>query len=77
MHGSWSIKHVLPAIAPDLNYQALEIVNGQMAQTAFVNMCLEGLSGDEMFNLRADLLKYCKLDTLAMVKIVKYFCERP
>jgi hypothetical protein len=77
MHGSWSIKHVLPAIAPDLNYQALEIANGQMAQTAFVKMCVEGLSGDEIIKLRADLLKYCKLDTLAMVKIVRYFCERP
>jgi len=77
MHGLWSIKHVLPAIAPDLNYQALEIANGQMAQTAFVKMCVEGLSGDEIVKLRADLLKYCKLDTLAMVKIVKYFCERP
>lgn len=77
MHGLWSIKHVLPAIAPDLNYQALEIANGQMAQTAFVKMCAEGLSGDEIIKLRADLLKYCKLDTLAMVKIVRYFCERP
>jgi len=77
MHGLWSIKHVLPAIAPDLNYQALEIANGQMAQTAFVKMCVEDLSGDEIVKLRADLLKYCKLDTLAMVKIVKYFCERP
>jgi hypothetical protein len=77
MHGLWSIKHVLPAIAPDLNYQALEIANGQMAQTAFVKMCAEGLSDDEIIKLRADLLKYCKLDTLAMVKIVRYFCERP
>jgi hypothetical protein len=77
MHGSWSIKHVLPAIAPDLNYQALEIADGQMAQTAFVKMCVEGLSGDEIVKLRSDLLKYCKLDTLAMVKIVRYFCERP
>ena len=55
----------------------LEIANGQMAQTAFVKMCVEGLSGDEIIKLRADLLKYCKLDTLAMVKIVRYFCERP
>jgi hypothetical protein len=42
-----------------------------------VKMCVEGLSGDEIIKLRADLLKYCKLDTLAMVKIVRYFCKRP
>ena len=76
MHGSWSIKHVLPAIAPELNHQALDIADGQMAQKAFMKMCVESLSSEEVIKLRADLLKYCTLDTLAMVKIVQYFSKR-
>jgi hypothetical protein len=35
--GSWSIKHVLPAIAPDLRYDALDgVKDGGMAMTAYM-----------------------------------------
>jgi len=71
MHGSYSIKYVLPALFPDdeqLNYQNLELVhNGQEAMNSF--MMLANMEGDELADTRRHLLKYCELDTYAMVKI--------
>ena len=71
MHGSYSIKYVLPALFPDdpsLNYHNLdEIHNGSEAMNAYAS--LENLSKDEQTKLRYNLLKYCELDTYAMVKI--------
>ena len=71
MQGSYSIKYVLPALFPDdpsLNYGNLEDVhNGGEASTAFVRM--DSLPPQEQEKLRENLLKYCGLDTLAMVKV--------
>jgi hypothetical protein len=75
MHGSWSIKYVLPAIAPELSYQCLDVANGAMAQEAFMKMIEGGDSSDNTVGIRKALLEYCKLDTLAMIKIAKYFEE--
>ena len=71
MQGSYSIKHVLPALFPDdpsLDYHNLEGVhNGSEASETFENM--EKMSPEERENFRQSLLKYCGLDTLAMVKV--------
>jgi hypothetical protein len=70
--GSYSIKEVLPALCPDdpeLDYHSLDLVhNGGDAQTAYVE--LAGKNPDERERVRAALLAYCGLDTLAMVKIL-------
>lgn len=70
-NGSFSIKSVLPAMFPDepeLSYKALNIQNGGDASYIFSNLHLlqDKTKRDE---IRADLLVYCRLDTLAMVKI--------
>ena len=71
MQGSFSIKYVLPALFPDdpsLNYHNLEIIhNGTEAMNSFAN--LSNLSTEEKTIIRKNLLKYCELDTYAMVKI--------
>lgn len=70
MEGSYSIKYVLPALCPndtELNYSSLDIHNGSMAMNAFANLHLK--RKDEIERTRKALLDYCKLDTLAMVKI--------
>ena len=71
MGGSFSIKSVLPALFPDdpeLDYHNLEdIHNGSEAMNAFPAM--EHMEADELERTRRNLLKYCELDTLAMVKI--------
>ena len=71
MQGSFSIKYVLPALFPndeELNYHNLEeIHNGSEAMNSYANMSFLEKSKQE--KLRKNLLKYCELDTYAMVKI--------
>ena len=71
MHGSFSIKYVLPALFPNdpsLNYHNLEEVhNGTEAMASYKK--LNELDKYEELKLRKNLLKYCELDTYAMVKI--------
>ena len=71
MGGSFSIKSVLPAISPDdpdLDYHNLEgIHNGSEAMNAFAAM--ERMTPQERESTRQNLLKYCELDTYAMVKV--------
>ena len=70
MEGSASIKKVLPALCPNLSYNELEIGNGMDASNAFLDLYY---SNDEKYKetVRQNLLNYCHLDTLAMVKILE------
>ena len=70
MKGSYSIKNVLPAMVPELSYNDLEIKEGGIASDTFLQMINKSFKGDEELT-RKQLLEYCKLDTLAMVKILK------
>ena len=71
MGGSFSIKSVLPALFPndpDLNYHNLDqIHNGGEAMTIFPQ--IQFMSPEEQQTTRHNLLKYCELDTFAMVKL--------
>ena len=71
MEGSYSIKKVLPALFPNdetLDYHNLDQVHkGDEASNAY--LALKDLNKEEEEKLRNNLLKYCKLDTYAMVKI--------
>ena len=73
MQGSYSIKYVLPALCPDdseLDYHALEGVhNGSEASATFADM--PNHTPEEIEVMRNNLLKYCCLDTLAMVKVLE------
>ena len=70
MRGSYSIKEVLPAMVPELSYEGLEIANGMAAMQAYREMC-GSESGEELEKLRKAMLEYCRLDTLAMVRILE------
>ena len=70
MKGSYSIKYVLPALAPELSYNDLNINDGGTASSTFQSMMNGSFKGDEL-STRKDLLEYCKLDTYAMVKIIE------
>jgi hypothetical protein len=68
MKNSFSIKNLLPALVPELSYSGLRISSGSIAMIAFEKLQSE----TDMFKIletREHLLEYCKLDTLAMVKI--------
>jgi hypothetical protein len=70
MRGSYSIKKVLPALVPELSYDNLNIAEGGTASATFASMIVGEFEGD-LIQTRSDLLAYCKLDTLAMVEILK------
>lgn len=69
MHGSWSIKAVLPTIAPDLDYSDLEVADGGSAQVAWLRATSANTDAAERETLRRQLLAYCERDTLAMVRL--------
>ena len=68
MKGSYSIKVVLPALVPEMNYENLEINEGGLAAIAFNDLQYE-TDLMKIADTRQQLLEYCKMDTLAMVKI--------
>lgn len=70
MDGSYSLKAVLPALVPELSYEDMEIGEGMEAMDAFHRIG-ETDDPEEKARIRAALLEYCRLDTLAMVKIVE------
>ena len=77
MQGSYSIKYVLPALCPgdpELDYHALEGVhNGSEASDTFADM--PNHTQEEIAEMRKNLLAYCRLDTLAMVKVLEKLKE--
>jgi hypothetical protein len=77
MHGSWSIKAVLPTVAPELSYSALgEVRDGLAAQTAYLEAIDATTSDARRAALRRALLDYCRHDTLALVRLVEFFSRK-
>lgn len=73
MQGSWSIKKVLPTIAPDLCYSDLLVGHGGAAQDAYTEIVHEKTPLERKQALTDGLREYCELDTLAMVRLVWFF----
>ena len=80
LKGSWSIKNVLPVLVPELSYDGMSIGKGDQAMLAWWKMVYGDSSLTVAANgykqpvrhnrdLEKDMLKYCELDTWAMVKI--------
>ncbi len=67
--GSASIKAVLPVLCPELSYKNLEIQNGSGAVIQWHHATDGRFSAEEQQNTFKNLLAYCHLDTLAMVRI--------
>lgn len=75
--GSWSIKAILPAIAPDLSYQNLNgVKDGEMAMSAYAEAVSPSTTPERREEIRQQLLAYCKLDTYAMVRLWQQFAGR-
>ena len=76
MYGSSSIKKVLPAIVPSFKdaYTNLNLMHyGGEAMSEYAK--LKGKNKGEQDATRKALLEYCKLDTLAMVKVLEKLRE--
>lgn len=66
--GSYSLKAVLPILGPCLSYEGLDIQEGDDAQAVWEVMIRTTSEGSRN-NMINDLKAYCKMDTLAMLKI--------
>jgi len=75
MHGSWSLKAVLPTIALDLDYSSLDVGDGSMAQDAFRELMHPETAVDRRATVRENLLAYCGQDTLALVRMCDFYMK--
>ena len=74
LNGSWSLKAVLPTVAPDLDYSKLgEVQDGLAAQRAYAQASAPSTPTPRRDSLRRALLDYCRQDTLALVRLVEFF----
>jgi len=73
MRGSWSIKAVLPTIAPELDYASLDgVQEGEGAQLAYLQLRCEVADPDERARLAAALRRYCERDTWGLVVLRRF-----
>ena len=73
-HGSWSLKAVLPGACPDLSYEFLDgVADGNLAVEAFREAITPETTEERRREIEAQLLAYCCLDTLAMVRLWEFF----
>lgn len=71
---SWGLKALTPAIAPELSYDDLEgVQSGMDAGPAYLEAIHTETTPERREELRRQMLAYCKLDTLATVKLWEYF----
>jgi hypothetical protein len=74
-HGSTSIKNVLPALVPDMSYSGMPIADGDTAMVTFAYLAMGKYEAGEAEMIKRQLLEYCGLDTLAMVKLHRRLLE--
>jgi len=70
--GKTSIKYILPVLAPELSYKALDIQEGATASDTWNKIVKREFSEEEKLKRIENLKTYCKLDTYAMYAIWKH-----
>ena len=73
--GSWSIKAVLPTIAAELDYAALEIKDGGNAQQAYLEAIAPEIDAPRRSAIAGALLAYCQRDTKAMIILLRHLTQ--
>lgn len=73
--GSNSLKNVLPTLIPELNYSDLEVSEGNEAQLAWNDLINAETEADRN-QLSQQLRDYCTQDTLALVRIFQFLCDK-
>ncbi len=77
MKGSWSLKAVLPTVAPDLRYDVLdEVQDGATASLAYLELIDPKTDKARRDHLADRLLEYCNLDTLALVRLARFLQQK-
>ena len=76
MAGSWSLKAVLPTVAADMRYSELEgIQEGTAASEGYLEAINPDTTAARKAELKEQLLRYCKFDTAAMVRLVEFLSK--
>lgn len=70
--GSWSIKAVLPTVAPELSYASLQVKDGMQAQQAYLEAIDSACSQERRQEIDASLRRYCGRDTEAMIVLARH-----
>jgi hypothetical protein len=75
MMGSWSLKAVLPTIAPDLDYANLDgdVKSGGDVESVYAEILDPATDAGRRTELETALVTYCERDTLALVRLVEFF----
>ncbi|MBG0786823.1 MAG: DUF2779 domain-containing protein [Anaerolineaceae bacterium] len=71
-HGSASLKAILPALCPELDYDNLTIQDGQQAMLTWYQLQQGQFSPEDEAAIRQAMLAYCQRDTYGMVAIWEY-----
>lgn len=75
LHGSFSIKQVLPVLVPQMSYEGLAVADGREASVAYGNA--QRLDdGRERRRIHDALREYCRHDTLAMLALRRALVEK-
>lgn len=69
--GSASLKNVMPVLVPELSYKVLGIQEGGSASRIWMETIFKNKNTNNRDKIASDLIEYCKMDTLAMVKILE------
>lgn len=71
--GHFGLKHVLPALVPELGYDDLDISQGDIASLYLARLLFrpETVPPDERPTLRQRLLEYCARDTMATIALLQ------
>jgi hypothetical protein len=76
-YGSYSMKHVAPALAPDVSYADLDIGDGGEASASFYRIVADPTLLPAVHDgLRESLLKYCARDTLALARVHQWLIRQ-
>ena len=62
-------------LCAELTYKNLGTQEGGSAQRLWIEAVLDDKHKDQKDQILADLIKYCKLDTLAMVRIYEFLAR--
>ena len=73
--GSWSIKAVLPTVAPELDYAALDVKDGMQAQAVYLEATAPETTHERRAAIDAGLREYCARDTEAMMVLAARLCR--
>lgn len=70
--GRTSIKNVLPVLLTKFSYENLDIQDGTEAMVNWQKMIFDDISDYEREKIKKALLDYCKMDTIALVEILRH-----